>query len=125
MLKSILFIGTGSFIGGVGRYLLSKWLQSMTQDIFPWGTFAVNLLGCLFIGIIYGAIDRGYELSPETRLFLTVGICGGFTTFSTFIHENYLLFGESNVPTAILYAGASFTIGLLSAHTGHWIIKSI
>lgn len=58
---------------------------------FPVGTLAVNLAGCLLIGILYGLFDRGTAASPELRLFLAVGLCGGFTTFSTFINENFLI----------------------------------
>lgn len=58
---------------------------------FPVGTLAVNLAGCLLIGILYGLFDRGTAKSPELRLFLAVGLCGGFTTFSTFINENFLM----------------------------------
>lgn len=126
MLKTILYIAAGSGLGGVARYLVGRLVQSaFGAALFPWGTFAVNVTGCLIIGLIYGAIDRGADLSPEMKAFLTVGLCGGFTTFSTFIHENYLLFESSDFPTVALYAGASFTVGLLLAYAGHWIARTL
>lgn len=126
MLKTILYIGIGSGIGGVARYLLSRVIQEHAGGAaFPWGTFVVNITGCLLIGIIYGALDRGFTLSPETKAFLTVGLCGGFTTFSTFVHENYLLFDSGEFPTVAIYAGISFSVGLLLAYAGHWLAKAI
>lgn len=78
------FIGSG--LGGVCRFLCSRWIQSLApQALFPWGTFAVNVAGCFVIGLLYGIFDRYSVLNPEMRLLLIVGFCGGFTTFSTFI----------------------------------------
>ena len=124
MLRLITYIAVGSGIGGVMRFLVSRWITGMSDSaLFPWGTFAVNIIGCLLIGLIYGVADRGCDLTPEMKAFLTVGLCGGFTTFSTFVHENYLLFNSSNFPTVALYAGTSFTLGLLAAYAGHWLAR--
>lgn len=90
-MKTILLIGLGSFIGGVLRHLLSSCLNDSVVKGFPLGTLAVNLAGCLLIGILYGLFDRGTAASTELRLFLAVGLCGGFTTFSTFMNENFLM----------------------------------
>ncbi len=125
MFKTIVYIGAGSCIGGIARYLLGKFVSGIIPGVFPWGTFAVNLLGCLAIGLIYGLLDRGFTLSPEMKAFLTVGLCGGFTTFSTFVHENYILFNSSQSLTLTLYAVASFGLGLLCAHAGHFIARTI
>ena len=86
MLRTLLFIGMGSFIGGIARFLLARWVQGGTGSSFPFGTLAVNVLGCLAIGLLYGIFERGNLMNPDLRLFLTVGLCGGFTTFSTFVH---------------------------------------
>lgn len=120
---NILIVGLGSCLGGASRYALSKVVQEYTVSAFPWGTFAVNLLGCLVIGFIYGLLDRGFTLSNEMKLFLTVGFCGGFTTFSTFMHENYLLFGHSNFGIFLLYAGLSFICGLLLVYMGYYLSR--
>ncbi len=120
MLK-LIYIATGSALGGVLRYLLSRVVQEQTDGLFPWGTFAVNIIGCFAIGLIYALIDRGYNISPEMRLFLTVGFCGGFTTFSTFAHENYLLFQSDHFPTVALYAALSLLFGFTAAWAGHLV----
>jgi protein CrcB len=86
MLKSILIAGIGGFIGTVFRFLVSRYIQVTYLSVFPWGTFLVNILGSLLIGIFYGISEKGNFMSPEWRIFLTVGICGGFTTFSTFYY---------------------------------------
>lgn len=125
MFKLIIYIGAGSCLGGVARFLLGTCIGSRMSGAFPWGTFAVNLIGCFAIGLIYGLLDRGFNLSPEMKAFLTVGFCGGFTTFSTFVHENYQLFGTYDSLVAIVYAVASFGLGLLLAHGGHYLAKII
>ncbi|MFR5871980.1 MAG: fluoride efflux transporter FluC [Alistipes sp.] len=89
MLRTLLFIGMGSFIGGIARFLLARWVQGGTGSSFPFGTLAVNVLGCLAIGLLYGIFERGNLMNPDLRLFLTVGLCGGFTTFSTLFTKTF------------------------------------
>ena len=103
MVKEILYIGAGGFIGSVLRYLVSQ-LMKQTGGGFPWGTLIVNLLGCLLIGILGGLISRNGNISHNLALFLTVGLCGGFTTFSTYIATSVIL-------------------GVLAVALGLWIIK--
>lgn len=91
MLKTILYIGAGSFAGGIMRYLLTRAIQHYSTSAFPLGTMIVNITGCFLIGILYGLFERNFINSTDLRLFLTVGVCGGFTTFSTFVHDNYTL----------------------------------
>lgn len=125
MLKTLFAIGMGSFAGGVLRYLLSKATQTPAGTSFPVGTLTVNLLGCLFIGILYGLFDRGALLHPTWRLFLTVGFCGGFTTFSTFMNENLLLLkGEEFIYFAI-YTASSLLLGLFMVYLGQSFVKLI
>lgn len=113
----------GSAAGGGCRFLLSKLIADNISGDFPWGTFAVNMIGCFVIGILFGLIDRGVDLSPQMRALLITGFCGGFTTFSTFAHENYLLFNESRFWILFLYAVISFALGLLLAHLGHALTR--
>lgn len=120
-MNNLIMIGAGSCLGGIARYLLSKIIQTSSGGEFPWGTLAVNLLGCLIIGFIYGILDRGFNMSQGMRLFLTVGFCGGFTTFSTFINENFLLFGSGRILTVIIYAAASLFLGLCMTYAGFWL----
>ena len=75
MLKTLLFIGMGSFTGGVLRYLISRYVQNFLIPSFPLGTFLVNILGCFAIGLFYGLFERGNLMSPNLRIFLTVGFC--------------------------------------------------
>lgn len=123
MVKTLFFIGAGSFAGGIARYLLSRLIQSHAASGFPLGTLAVNVAGCLAIGLLYGLFERGNLLNAELRLFLTVGFCGGFTTFSTFIHENYALLSGQQFLLFAGYALLSFALGMLAAHLGHLLVR--
>lgn len=123
MVYNIAMVALGSALGGVCRYLLSGIITHKCPGSFPWGTFVVNIIGCLVIGFVYGLIDRGFHLSDATRLLLTVGFCGGFTTFSTFAHENYLLFGQGNGLILASYAALSVFLGIVTAHFGHLAAK--
>lgn len=117
------FIGSG--LGGVCRFLCSRWIQSLApQALFPWGTFAVNVAGCFVIGLLYGIFDRYSVLNPEMRLLLIVGFCGGFTTFSTFINESYQIFSGSAQHTmlALGYLLASIAVGFIMLYAGHKFI---
>lgn len=124
-MKILLFIGSGSFLGGIARYLLSKSIQQTVITSFPLGTFWVNITGCFLIGLIYGLSDRGTPISNELRLFLAVGFCGGFTTFSTFSNENLALLRDGSILYFSLYAGLSVFLGLLATFGGHALTKII
>lgn len=123
MLKILFMIGSGSFIGGIARYLLSKFIQNNILTEFPLGTFVVNTLGCLLIGIFYGIAERTDVMSAELRLFLTVGFCGGFTTFSTFANENIALLRDGNILYFALYTALSVFLGILATYFGNLITK--
>lgn len=111
MWKTLLCVGAGSFVGGMARYGLTRWVSAGNFTHLPLGTMVVNVAGCLFIGLLYGWFERADVLSPEWRLFLTVGFCGGFTTFSTFVHENYILFLSDKFWSFAAYAVLSFALG--------------
>ncbi len=123
MLKTLLYIGTGSFIGGIARYLTARAVQNSIASSFPYGTMVVNLLGCLLIGLIFGISERTNLISDEWRIFLTVGFCGGFTTFSTFANENMTLLRDGNFFYFALYTGLSVFLGLLAVFAGNAITK--
>ncbi len=124
MIRGLLFIGAGSFLGGVSRFLISRWMQKEFMAVFPWGTLTVNLLGCFLIGLIYGFSEKGGMLSSEWRFFLITGFCGGFTTFSTFTYENLVLLRDGSYFYFSLYAGVSVFVGLLVAFLGIYITKT-
>lgn len=123
MLKTLLFIGAGSFLGGVSRYGLTRLVQDHILHVFPYGTLVVNIVGCFLIGLFYGLFDRGHVLDPDIRMFLTVGFCGGFTTFSTFANENLSMLQGGNFLGMAAYAVLSFALGLLMVYLGQLAVK--
>lgn len=125
MVRNIIFVALGGALGSVARFLLSKALQGSVVTAFPVGTMAINILGCLFIGIFYGLADRSAMLDANVKLFLTVGFCGGFTTFSTFMNESLQLFRSDNILYGALYAGGSVFLGLLAVFLGTQMMKAI
>lgn len=122
-LANIIIVGLGSCIGGIARYLLSRMVQTSAGGVFPWGTLAVNLAGCLLIGIIYGAASRGIRFGDAMKLFLTVGVCGGFTTFSTFMHEGFLLFSSPRPMIMLAYVTLSMAGGLALVYLGYALAR--
>lgn len=125
MIRALLLIGIGSFVGGVARYLVSRGMHMWLGSSLPWGTLTVNVIGCLILGALYGLFERGAVMDHDMRLALTVGLCGGFTTFSTFVHENYRLLFDGNILAGIGYPVLSLVLGLLAAYLGHLIVKII
>lgn len=125
MLRVLLFIGAGSFAGGIARFLTSRFVQNHLLSTFPFGTFIVNILGCFLIGIFYGLSERGNLQDTEWRMFLTVGFCGGFTTFSTFSNENFSLLSEGNFFLFALYVSMSVFLGLMATYLGNMITKIV
>lgn len=118
MIHQLILIALGGGLGSVARYLASKWIQGSVLSAFPLGTLVVNVGGCLLIGLLYGLSQRGAMQSPELKLFLTVGFCGGFTTFSTFMNENLTLLRTGQLLHTALYAALSLFLGLLAVHMG-------
>lgn len=123
MLKTLIFIGAGGFVGSIARYLLSQIIQQNATSSFPWGTLVVNVVGSLLIGLFYGLSERGAIGSSEVRLFLTVGLCGGFTTFSTFSNENLALLRDGQFSFFAMYAFASVALGLVAVLGGFALTK--
>ena len=123
MFKILLFIGSGSFLGGIARYLTSRLVQNSFASAFPYGTMVVNILGCLLVGLIFGLSERTNMINDEWRLFLTVGFCGGFTTFSTFANENMTLLRDGNFLNFAIYTGLSVFLGLAAVFFGNALTK--
>lgn len=124
-MRLLVFVGVGGFIGTVTRYLISRVIEVSSSSLFPWGTLIVNILGSLLLGIIIGISEKGNFLNQEWRLFLTVGICGGFTTFSALSNDAFLLLRQQEWIRLSLYATLSFFLGLLAIYCGRLIIKFI
>ncbi len=117
MLRLLLFIGIGGFLGSVARYYLAGVVQARFPGNWPYGTFAVNIVGCFLIGIIFVVAERTI-LSPEWRLFLATGLCGGLTTFSSFSLEMVSLLRGGQLLYALSYAALSLLLGLVAVWIG-------
>ena len=122
ILRNILVVGIGSFIGGTGRYLVSLVMKGIGKG-FPWGTVIVNLLGCLLIGLFWGFFSRSSSQENSCFLFLTVGVCGGFTTFSTFSKEALAMLQCGNYLNFIAYICISIIAGLALTTVGYTLVK--
>lgn len=123
MVKSILWVGFGGFIGSVARFLIARYFQENVASVFPWSTFIVNITGSLLIGIIFGFSEKSDLLSAEMRLFLAVGICGGFTTFSTFSNDAFILMRNQEWLRFVFYSSFSFFLGLMAVYAGRLFTK--
>jgi CrcB protein len=117
MIRNILLVGIGGFIGSVSRYLTGLAFIELTHP-FPYGTFIINILGSFLIGLVYGAADRSGYLNNWWVLFLATGFCGGFTTFSTFANENLRLLQGGEYFFFALYTILSITLGILAVFGG-------
>jgi CrcB protein len=116
--KTLAIIGFGGMLGSISRYLLSEYVTEHYPGAFPFGTFAINLIGCLLIGVFYGLSNRHEWFTPEWRVFLTAGFCGGFTTFSTFAIENLALLETSRYLVFGLYTAGSVVFGITAVLLG-------
>lgn len=125
MIKSLVLVGLGGFFGSIGRYLFGQIIFRLIEPVYPLSTLLVNLLGSFFIGVIYGIIEKGALLSDEWRIFLTVGLLGGFTTFSTFTIESVMLLRDGEYLTMLSYAFLTLIPGLLLCFLGIALIRII
>ena len=123
-MRILLLIGTGSFIGGVLRYSISQFIQTKFLSSFPFGTLGINILGCFAIGLVFALSERT-NMSPEMRLFLATGICGGFTTFSAFSNETFSLMRDGQLLYASVYITSSVLFGLFATFIGYSLLKLI
>ena len=123
MIKTLLLIGTGGFLGSISRFLASRFIQEHLPVVFPWGTFFVNISGCFLIGLIYGLSERSSLLTSGWKMFLAVGFCGGFTTFSTFANENLALLRDGDFFHFLIYTGLSVILGITATFLGVLITR--
>ena len=122
-MKAIFFVAAGSGLGGMLRYGLQAVAYKVYPSVFPIGTLLVNVLGCLAIGVFFGLFEKGQLLHPGMKLFLMTGICGGFTTFSTFALENMSLLRSGHFFYFLLYTTGSVALGLLATVAGIYLVK--
>ena len=123
MLKSMIIVGIGSFLGGSLRYVTSTMMKNVCGQDFPWGTLTVNLLGCLVFGLIFALFSKYATTSSPWYLLFTTGICGGFTTFSTFANESMQMLQSGNIGGFIGYVSTSVIGGIALIGLGYWISK--
>lgn len=124
-MTSTLLVALGGAIGSVARYALSGWVLHHTVDWrFPFGTFAINIIGCLMVGLLGGLVVKHDFFSANTRLFLFTGIAGGFTTFSAFGLETFYLLRRDEILVAGGYVVSSVVIGLLALWLGFGVVSA-
>jgi len=121
-LTNILLVGAGGFIGSALRYLMSGYVQQSAQTLdFPYGTLAVNVIGCFVIGFLSQLAESRGLFTNESRLFVVTGMLGGFTTFSSFGNETLNLARDSQMMNAFANVGANLIIGLFAVWFGRTV----
>ncbi len=117
---NLFLVGAGGFLGAIARYMLGGWVYRwLSFTGFPYGTLAVNLLGCLLIGFLNGLAESRQMLSPEVRTMVLIGFLGSFTTFSTFGYETMSLAQGAEYGRALANIGAHVVVGLLAVWGGN------
>ena len=124
-MKELIAVFIGSGLGGLSRFLLGKWVESWHNHHFPFGTFVVNFVACLILGFVIGLADHKQILSPTARLFLAVGFCGGFSTFSAFSSETLTLLQQGHNISLVLYIFGSIILCVAATFGGLLIADRI
>jgi CrcB protein len=119
MIKNILLIGLGGFAGSIARYFVSRLNNHIEWLSIPVGTLLVNVIGSFLIGFLTGISEKSPLLTVELRMLLMVGLCGGFTTFSTFTGENLMLMRNGQFLPLFLYTGFSVLLGFTAVYLGY------
>jgi len=120
-MRQLLLVGFGGFLGSIARYLVSKLNLTWHYHDIPMGTLAVNIVGSILIGFFLGIFINSDLLNTNLKLFIVVGFCGGFTTFSSFTNENFILLQNGQFLTSIVYVLGSVLLGILAVYIGYLI----
>lgn len=116
----------GGAIGATLRYELGRWVQdALDRPWFPYNTLVINVIGCLVFGLVMGMLDGGRNITPEQRTFVLVGICGGFTTFSTFGYETFALLRDGQLIPALANVGLQVAAGLVAVWLGGVLARAL
>lgn len=120
-MKAFIIVAMGSGLGGALRYGMQLVIQRINPSVFPLGTLLVNITGCLLIGIFFSLAEKSHVISPEMKLLLITGFCGGFTTFSAFSIDNISLFNSGYLLQFFLYMAGSVLIGIAATLLGMYL----
>ena len=130
MLKSILFVGIGSFFGGALRYAVSLLMKNLSYQGFPWATFTVNLLGCFLLGLIFALFGKYSSLNSTLCLLLTTGFCGAFSIvilITLFVsdkaNESLQMLQTGNIVGFVTYSALSIILGIALVALGYFVVK--
>ena len=120
----VFLVGAGGFLGAILRYALGGWIHNILDNAwFPYGTLVVNVVGCLLIGFLSGLAENRSVFGPEVRLFLFIGILGGFTTFSSFAYETFSLARYTENLSAVINVFAQLILGLMGVWFGNTLAR--
>lgn len=123
-MEKFVFIGLGGFLGSIARYGLASFVQTKTESLFPYGTMLVNVLGCFFIGLLMTLFQERIVVGENIRLFLIIGVLGGFTTFSSFSYDTFAMMKTGNLLGAGLNAGISLFGCLIATWIGFFVAEN-
>lgn len=124
-LKMLLSVGAGGAFGSMARYLLAGQIGSLLGGHFPWGTLAVNVIGCTVMGVLVEVFALLWSPGPEVRAFLAVGVLGGFTTFSSFALDIGFLVGRGAFLPAVLYLAGSVALSVVGFFAGQYAMRAV
>lgn len=123
---NIIIVGLGGFAGAILRYLVSGYIQNLSEKVaFPYGTLAVNITGCFLIGIFSQLVESQAGLSSEIRTFLVIGLLGAYTTYSTFSNETMNLLQNQQVFLALMNIGTHLILGLSAVILGRFAVIAL
>jgi CrcB protein len=121
----LLAVAAGGAVGSLARYFVASWVQSASWPGFPWGIFVVNVSGGFIMGLIVELGALKLNFTPELRAFLTVGILGGYTTFSTFSLDSALLIERGAYVSAVAYVAGSAVLSIAALFAGMWLVRTV
>lgn len=124
-MQEILVVGVGGFIGAVARYLIATFIHRNFDSSFPWGTFVVNMVGCVFLGCLMYLIENRLVVSDQMRLFLGLGVLGAFTTFAAFSQEIIQMMRTGQNWMALANVLVSVGVGVMAGWAGHMLLKRV
>lgn len=125
VIKNYIIVALGSALGGMTRYFLSNIVYKFFSPIFPYGTLAVNVTGSFLIGFFIFYLDANELISPEIRIFLTIGFCGGMTTFSTFTYETFSMIQNSEFLLAFLNIAGNLVLTFIAILLAYFISNKL